>query len=205
MQINLRKAQKLRKSIEGVLNAATVGVEIAIDVDDLKVVDGPVTHTVTVESRIEAGRNDAKVQAERFVALSGVLARLRVAIAKKNLEAGIDEILAKSAEVERNIKLLDKLSRPARESVDGLKVKIQRLQANLSRPNDDMHSYRSTPSSVLSVNVVDKALADDVAARVTQLRREKEELEDRRLAVNGNTFVEIGEDDEKVLRDMNVI
>jgi len=199
LKVNLRKAQKLRKSIEAALASFSLATTIGIDVDDSAVASNP-------ETFIDKGRDELKLQMGRHKALSATLARLRISIAKKNLEAGVDEILAQAAEIDRSIKLLAAVSHPSRDTTAAITNKIQRLQRTLTRTDDEAIVYRgSTTSSVLNVSVVDQHLADEVNAIIVGLRRAKEELEDRRLEVNGSNFIEIGEDDVRVLRDMKTI
>jgi hypothetical protein len=198
MQINLRKAQKLRKGIEGVLATMSLNTTISIDVDDAAVAGDPA-------ARIDAGRNELLAQYKNLFALSGALARIRIAIAKANQEAGIDEILAKSAEIDRHIKIVGSISHASRDSIESITTKIKRAQTNLSRDDEPRASHRGASSSLLTFNIVDQKMADEAIASTADLRRAKEELEDRRLAANSSTTIKIGEADVIVLRDMKII
>lgn len=198
MKVNLRKAQKLRKAIEATLAGFSLTTTIGIDVDDAAVASNPAEF-------ITAGRDQLKQQMGRHKALSAALARLRINIARKNFESGIDEILAKSAEIDSSIRLLNGISQPGRDSIEAVATKIKRRQAALARTDEDSQaSYRGN-SSVFNVTVIDQALADEVSSIIVGLRRAKEELDDRRFEINGCSFIEIGEDDVNVLRDMKIV
>lgn len=196
MKINLRKALKLRKSIEATLGSPAVNSQISVSVDDQSVVDDPGT-------KIQAAREALKATIEQHIALSDILARLRVSIAQANAVAGVEELLARSAKIDRNINLLKTISVPSDETAETVKNKIRRVHASLERGDRDRYS---APSPIVSgINVVDQDLASDSAARIARLRREKEEVDEARMATNAGHFIEIGEDDEKLLRDLNII
>jgi hypothetical protein len=198
MQVNLRKAQKLRRAIETAISASSISTSIGIDVDDTASAADPI-------SKVDLARGDLRVQYKNQLALSGILARLRTSIARANLDAGIDEMLAQMADIDRNIKIITPLSTPARETSDSVLTKIKRIQASLSRSDEDIRGSHRPQSSVVNVSLVDQAMADEVAKDITELRRAREELDERRLTVNFNAKIQIGDDDAKLLRELNIV
>jgi len=195
MRVNLRKANKIRKEIEALIAGIHVTTNVRIDPDEPAARADPL-------SVVAVGRSRLETEIDRYSRLSGVLARLRVAINAANAQ-GVDAALAEAADLERQIKLLTRIvqASPRKETKEAIKAKVERAAERMNRAEaGEWH-----PVQNVEVSVLDQSDIEKFAASLVDLRRKREAVEDRRVALNASTEIEIGEEDEKVLRDFSML
>jgi hypothetical protein len=196
MQLPLRKALRLRKQLE----TALVKVDLPLTADLPVLV---AANRDRPEAAVAAGAGDLEARLLRQERLSGILRDLRIAIARENVARGVDELLARSAHVERLIALnkavADAEPTPVAEQLVGeMGLAHDALKAVDRRGYDE-------PARKVTVSVVGAAMREGARARLATLRREREEIEDARLEANAGRGIEIAEADVEVLRDAGIL
>jgi hypothetical protein len=195
MKVTLHKALRIRSSVEEKVKTFDVKPVFALDVDSAAV-------RADVAKVIADARDGVHSRLEKFRSLNGVLANLRIAIADANVFVGVERLLADQGEVDREIAKVKTLIEAPRTDTGSLTNKIDRKIEALKLPQQ---GYGRSESDTLAVNVLS---AEDVKlfeARLVELRRAKERLEDERAAINHRNDIQIGDDDAKVLTEHGII
>jgi hypothetical protein len=195
MKVTLHKALRIRSAVEEKVKTFDVKPVVALDVDSAAV-------RADVAKVIADARDGVHVRLEKFCALNGVLSRLRVAIAEANEDVGVEHLLAAQGSVDREIAKVKALVEAPRTDTGSLPNKIDRKIEALKLPQQ---GYGRSENDTLAVNVLS---AEDVKlfeARLVELRRTKERLEDERAAINHRSDIEIGDDDANVLTEHGII
>ncbi|MGJ4953106.1 hypothetical protein [Bradyrhizobium sp. HKCCYLS20291] len=158
------------------------------NVDDPSTVIGPGVQALT--RRID-----------EYMALSLVLANLRQAIAKANVEQGVEAALAQAAHHNRIMAILKKLASAGVTPAD------EQLKAELAFSLDALRiperSYGATRA--VTVSVVLPELRDKAAAGYIEAKRSLEAIEDNRAGLNAAVHLELAEGDANLLRQLGLI
>ncbi|MGJ4945131.1 hypothetical protein ACQR1W_31535 [Bradyrhizobium sp. HKCCYLS1011] len=196
MKISLKRALKLRKELEAVLakielpSNVSLSLLIQQNVDDPSTVLAPGTRALTEKIDI-------------YMALSVVLANLRVGIARANVEQGIENALAQAAHHTRVMAILKKLmaagTTPSEEQLKAeLGYSLQALQ------NPERAGYGGA-SRAVNVSVVLPELQKKAAEGYLETKRSLEAIEDNRTGLNSSVHLEIAEGDANLLRQQGLI
>ncbi|MCB1466599.1 MAG: hypothetical protein KDK08_05510 [Rhizobiaceae bacterium] len=195
MQINLKRALKLRKELEATLAK----------------VDLPSTGSINL--LIEAQRtNPANMvvlaqavyanKVAEYVKLSHILADLRIKLDEANISSGIHRILAEVADLDRRIGIYKKVVAervaPNKELIEA-EVK-QKVADNAAPESRSYGRDRSIGFAVASVDMIEAA-----REMVAAFKRRKDELEDQRVATNARILIEIPEDTAELLTKLGLI
>lgn len=196
MQITLKKALKVRKTLEAELAKTALPVEVSVSVLDKAVRADPMGSIATA--------GDALLKRFRELErMSEILWRLRGAIAVANAAAGIESNLAKIADIDRMVALHKQIAGAATAvSADEAKEQIELAHARL-QDKETMHY--GVDRKTVALAVVDPNLKSASEDRIKSLRRDKEALEDERGAINARTTIEIAEEDAGFLREVGVL
>lgn len=201
MKLSLTKALRLRSAIEDKLKSFDVKATVELDVDSKRVQEDP-------KSVIEGAAVGLSERLETFYRLSNLLASVRTAIAKANIESGVEEILAEQGDVDRRISKLKQLVSAPRVNFDSVQSKVERKLQSLKTPQQGSPYYPSrqaSESETISFNTVTDAVAVTLEAELVKLRRAKAELEDNRAIANARTEIQIGEDDHALLVELAIV
>jgi hypothetical protein len=198
MRINLRKAMRLRKDIEAALSEFQLPTELKLDVD---AVDG----LAAIEEAVSDGRKALSARLALHAGLSSVLAEVRKGINAANASGGVDAALADGAAIDREIRLQQRVAGAARaEASSVIAARAHRARAALGAPEQG-YGRGASSATVVSAQLVTEEMAAAAAKRVLELKREREAVEDRRLALNAGTEIEIGEEGVGYLRVSGLI
>jgi len=174
MKITLRKASALQNAI----NDALKGLEVVT--------------TVTVDefqdagSVIEQARNTAMQSFVRKSALLDVLYAVRKNVAAANAGAGVSDLLADVALLEKRIQLQNQLANATPRLEDAvLNGRLDRLRDSTS----ETRMYRSSNGVDTGVLVVESIA--DYRSELADLKKSKQALQDRLLELNVQTTVEL--------------
>ena len=198
MKFTVTKALRLRSAIEEKLKSYDLKATVELDVDSKRVQSGPATV-------IEEAANGLSVRLETFARLSALLAKVRVAVAKANVESGVEEILAQQGDVDRQIAKLKQLVATPRVDLDSIDNKISRRLQSLKTPPSVGYYGHTSETASISINTVTDAVAADLEKQLVALRRRKVELEDGRAIANARADIEIGEDDHNLLIEQGIV
>jgi hypothetical protein len=199
MKFTVTKALRLRSAIEEKLKSYDLKATVELDVDSKRVQTGPA-------DVIGEAANGLSARLETFARLSALLAKVRVAVAKANVESGVEEILAQQGDVDRQIAKLKQLVAAPRVDLDSIDNKINRRLQSLKTPSPSAGYYgHSVETASISINTVTETVAADLEKQLIALRRKKVELEDSRAIANARADIEIGEDDHNLLIEQGIV
>lgn len=196
MQINLKRALKLRKALEAHLSAVTLPTTVAVSI----LIEANQKDAMPA---VEVGRLALSAKLGQARRLSRILASLRTKIVEENVRVGIDAILAEAANSDRQVALFKKVV-DAGETPEAevLQSEIALAIKDLNREGDRGYSR---PSREVVVGVVSSEMRAAFTKEIVNLKRRKEELEDKRTALNASTMIEISEDDAALLTEAGLI
>jgi hypothetical protein len=199
MKLSVTKALRLRSAIEEKLKSYDLKATIELDVDSKRVQNGP----AEVIAEAAAGLS---TRLETFARLSALLGKVRVAIAKANVESGVEEILAQQGDIDRQIAKLKQLVAAPRVNLDSVENKITRRMQSLKTPSPSSGYYgHSAETASISINTVTDEVATELEKQLIGLRRTKAELEDSRTVANARADIEIGDDDHRLLTEQGIV
>lgn len=199
MKFTVTKALRLRSAIEEKLKSYDLKATVELDVDSKRVQNGP----ADVIAEAAAGLS---VRLETFARLSALLAKVRIAITKANVESGVEEILAQQGNIDRQIAKLKQLVAAPRVDLDSVDNKITRRLQSLKSPSPQAGYYGSSAEkATLSINTVTETVAIELEKQLVDLRRTKAELEDSRTVANARADIEIGDDDHRLLIEQGIV
>lgn len=199
MKLSVTKALRLRSALEERLKAFDVKAVVELDVDSRRVQED-------AKSVIDEAAEGVSARLETFGRLSALLASIRTAIARQNVESGVEAILAQQGDIDRQIAKLKSLVAVARVDVDSVNNKIARKTASLKAPQQSASYYgQAKETETISFNTISNEFATELEGRILELRRKKVELEDNRSVANAHASIEIGDDDYALLNQQGVI
>jgi hypothetical protein len=191
--ISLTKALKLRKAIEAVVNKPVLKTSAKISVLVAGSADAPQA-AVDRETAVLAAETSAL---DRLV---DVLAKLRIATARANVEYGIESLLAHRAAIDRKLGLVGQLAgadpTPSEEEMRAL---VKLALKDLDNPQS---FHRETTITFSAVTAEAKAAAE---SRRAALLRDREGFDEARVAANAEAKIEIADDDAVFLRERGLI
>jgi hypothetical protein len=184
--INLRKANaiqsEIRKAISGSASKDTLSVT---------------EYTTSVVDALEKAMADYATDVTRKVALNTALFNIRKSVAQANANNGISDILADVELIDAKMAVYSNIvTKEVAKSVNEIVARIEKMKVtptNESRIYGDR--YNNVETSVVEQNTIDHA-----KQMVKQLKREKQTLQDKLLALNVNTVINISDADEMVLK-----
>lgn len=181
MQVNLKKGLALRKKIEANLNER-FPTSATISVYDEKA-------AISITNAIADTSPKLDKTIEKMVRLSSILCDIRIKIAKANVECGIEELLAKKSNAERQISILKRVTDSETMSSESiLKGKFDQMKKSLANENQYMRNEE------MSVSLVSQEMVNNAEVEIRRLRRQIEVIEDDRMTLNQTTSIEIAED-----------
>ncbi|WP_315782273.1 hypothetical protein [Bradyrhizobium sp. SZCCHNPS1003] len=195
MKISLKRALKLRKELEAMLSKIELPTSVSVSLLIQQNVDEPAAMVIGPGVRALTQRID------EYMALSLVLANLRQAIAKANVEQGVEAALAQAAHHNRVMAILKKLASagvtPAEEQ---LKAELAYSLSAMQSPERGYGANRA-----VNVSVVLPELRDKAAAGYIEAKRSLEAIEDNRAGLNAAVHLELAEGDANLVRQTGLI
>lgn len=193
MEINLRKANAVQAEIRRALSAVQVNDKVTVN-------------EYTVDTAAEVAKVTAEFEAAvvRKAGLTNALFNIRKAVASANATAGVNVILT---DVERIDALIAIEQSVAVQKVGMSLVEINaRLEKFRNAPAQDARSaiygdrYNNVETSVVTEQAVVSAKQE-----VKNLRRQRQNLQDKLLALNINTNITLSAEDEAILREEGIV
>ena len=184
--INLRKANAIQSEIRKAISGSASKDTLSVTEYTTSVVDA-------LEKAMEVFANDVT----RKVALNTALFNIRKSVAQANANNGISDILADVELIDAKMAVYSNIAtKEVAKSVNEIVARIEKMKVtptNESRIYGDR--YNNVETSVVEQNTIDHA-----KQMVKQLKREKQTLQDKLLALNVNTVINIELTDEMVLK-----
>ncbi len=195
MRLSLRKALKLRKELEVML--AKPDLPLSVDISVLVA-----ANRETPLVPLEAGAATLAERRERQRRLSLILRDLRVAISRENVASDVEQMLADAAHLDRCIAMAKAVAEA--EEAPG----EEHLSGEVKLTHDALHATErrgySEPSRTVTASVVTAAMRAAAREELAELRRVREQVEERRLAANAGRGIEIAEEEAAILREVGL-
>jgi hypothetical protein len=132
--------------------------------------------------------------------LNTALFNIRKSVAQANASNGISDILADVELIDAKITVYSAVAtKQVAKTLDEINARIEKMKATPADASRASAIYGDRYSTV-ETSVVEQSTIDGAKQIVKQLKREKQTLQDKLLALNVNTVINIDTIDEMVLK-----
>lgn len=187
--INLRKANAVQSEIRKAISSSGVSDTATIT-----------EYTKDVAGGLEKAMADYATDVTRKVALNTALFNIRKSVAQANATNGISDILADVELIDAKITVYSAVAtKQVAKTLDEINARIEKMKA---APTDatGRHVIYGDRYSTVETSVVEQSTIDGAKDSVKHLKRNKQTLQDKLLALNVNTEITIDTIDEMVLK-----
>ena len=192
MEINLRKANAIQAEIRRAFNA--VEVKNTIQVTEF---------TQDVAAEVNGASVVYQLGLQRKEQLNTALYNIRKSVANANATVGINVILGEVECLDQMIKMLgDVASLQVAKPLDEVNARLEKMR---QAPQDTRSAIYGDRYNNVDVSVVTSEVVANAKARVKTLRRERQALQDKLLALNVNTLITVGQEDLAVLKEEGIL
>lgn len=187
MKITLRKANALQQAI----TEAVAGLELTTDVQ--------INEFERPTAKIEEAKNKFSTHMITRSKLMGVQYEIRRAVARANAEAGINDLLADVASLEKDIGLYQRLVkvRPALEN-DVIVGKLGKIKG---RAEDQFYGREE----FVQTSIFTQEEIEEFKTKLAFFKKQKVSLQDSLLELNVQTEIEVSDESEKLLARAGII
>ena len=184
--INLRKANAIQSEIRKAISGS--GVKDTVSVNE---------STTSIVDALEKAKEVFATDTTRKVALNTALFNIRKSVAQANANNGISDILTDVELIDAKMAVYSNIAtKEVAKSVSEIVARVEKLKTT---PTNESRIYGDRYNTV-ETSVVDQNSIDHAKQMVKQLKREKQTLQDKLLALNVNTVINIELTDEMVLK-----
>lgn len=192
MQINLRKANALQSEIRKAISSS--GVSDTVSVTE---------YTGDIAGALNIAMDAFATDVTRKVALNTALFNIRKSVAQANAYVGISDILADVQTIDAVMAVYSGVATKAvAKSVEEITARVEKLK---TAPTDSSSRIYGDRFSTVDTSVVEQSTIDVAKAKVKELKREKQTLQDKLLTLNVNTTITISATDEMVLKVEGIV
>ena len=192
MEINLRKANAIQAEVRRAINAVEAKATISVN-----------EYTQDVAGDINGASVLYQVGINRKEQLVNALYNIRNEVAIANATAGINIILGQVERFDQLIKLHTEVaSGTLAKPLEELTARLDKLRAAPADSNSVLYGNRY---SNVDASVVTPEVLANAKAKVKELRRERQNLQDKLLGLNVNTTIKLEESDVFVLKDEGIL
>lgn len=185
--INLRKANALQSEIRKAISSSGVSDTATIT-----------EYTKDIAGGLEKAMADYATDVTRKVALNTALFNIRKSVAQANATNGISDILADVELIDAKITVYSAVATKAvAKSLSEINARVEKMKTAVVDASARMYGDRFTS---VETSVVEQSTIDGAKQIVKQLKREKQTLQDKLLALNVNSMIGIDLTDEMVLK-----
>ena len=191
--INLRKANAIQGEIRKALSSS--GVKDTLSVTEF---------TTSISDALENAKAAFATDVTRKIALNDVLFEIRKSVAQANAASGISDILTDIENIDATMAVYSNVAtKEVAKSFDEVHARIEKMKAT---PADTARSsiYGDRYNNV-ETSVVDQGTIDTAKAMVKSLKREKQALQDKLLALNVNRTITISDVGVMVLKAEGIL
>jgi hypothetical protein len=203
MLITLRKAVNLRNDIEKFVVTNKIQSSVTVSVYATNIVE-------CLEDYVSSQRKNVfLVEIENMKKLLGILSDLRMKISNANHEHKIENIIAEMASIDRFINFWKNFSDKERDgalrrksSVDLTSVKgqIASILRSLEKEN-----YLGSVGTDVSISLISPDFDEEVKNVLSDLKRQKETLNDQRIHLNALMKIDISDEDVVFLQKKHIL
>jgi len=193
MEINLRKANAIQAEIRKAISSS--GVKDTLSVTEF---------TTSISDALDNAKAAFTTDVTRKIALNDVLFEIRKSVAQANAASGISDILTDIENIDATMAVYSNVAtKEVAKSFDEVRARVEKLKAT---PTDTARSsiYGDRYNNV-ETSVVDQGTIDTAKAMVKSLKREKQALQDKLLALNVNRTISISDVGVMVLKAEGIL
>jgi len=184
--INLRKANALQSEIRKAISSSAVSDTVSVT-----------EYTTDIAGGVEKAMADFATDVTRKVALNTALFNIRKSVAQANASVGISDILADVELIDAKMAVYSNVAtKTVAKTLNEINARIEKMKTT---PTNENRIYGDRYNTV-ETSVVEQSTIDGAKFIVKQLKREKQTLQDKLLALNVNTTIIISDVDEMVLK-----
>ena len=192
MEINLRKANAIQAEIRRAISGAQSKDSISLS-----------EFTQDLAQEILNAKDEFLVALKRKVALTAALYNVRKSVANANATAGINSVLTDVQAIEAEMAIYSAVSN---QTVSKSLAEIQaRLDKIKNAPQDTRSAIYGDRYNNVDTSVVEQQTVDSAKARVKELKRQRQNLQDKLLALNVNTLITVSAADEEVMKAEGIL
>lgn len=189
MEINLRKANAIQAEIRRAINASDAKDTISVT-----------EFTQNVSDEFNRAVNDFRMEITRKVALTTALFNIRKSVGEANATAGINSILAEVQGIDAEMAIYSGVAtKQTAKTLDEINARIEKIKNAPADTSARASIYGDRYNNVETSVVVAEQIAD-AKAKVKDLKRQRQNLQDKLLALNVNTLITVTEVDANVLK-----
>ena len=191
MEINLRKANAIQAEIKRAISSVEMKDTISVS-----------EFCADVAAEMVTGQDEFLVGLKRKQSLTSALYNIRKSVASANATTGIGVMLGDIENIDAQIKLLETVvaTRMKMLTLDEMNKRLEKIR---NTPAESQRGYGYTDSA--STGVVSKDTINGAKATIKQLRKQKQDLQDKLLSVNVNTLISVSNDDAKLLGEEGIL
>jgi vacuolar-type H+-ATPase subunit I/STV1 len=160
-------------------------------------------YTSDVAGGLEKSKAEYAGDINRKVALNVALFNIRKSVAQANATSGISDILADVQTIDAVMTVYSGVATKAvAKSVEEITARVEKLK---TAPADSSSRIYGDRYNTVETSVVDQSTIDMAKAKVKELKRQKQTLQDKLLALNVNTTITITDTDAMALKTEGII
>ena len=191
MQITLRKASVVQNEVRRLISDIRFNAETSVN-----------EFTEDVEGTIARGAADFSSDYTRKLQLIDVLYEVRAKVGDLNVTSGINKLLADIAASDEKIRVITEVTRfKERKSPAELEARLQKMKTSQTSERASMYDRLHS----VDTSVVTDATIRMAKASVKELKRRRQDMNDKLLQLNVNTLVELSEDAVTVLKEEGIL
>lgn len=192
--INLRKANALQSEIRKAISSSGVSDTVSIT-----------EYTSDVAGGLENAKVAFTTDVTRKIALNDVLYEIRKSVAQANARVGISDILADVELIDATMAVYSNVAtKQVAKTLDEINARIEKIKAAPADASGRSAIYGDRYNNV-ETSVVEQSTIDTAKAMVKSLKREKQTLQDKLLALNVNTTISISDVGVMVLKAEGIL
>ena len=189
--INLRKANALQSEIRKAISSSGVSDTATIT-----------EYTKDIAGGLEKAMADYATDVTRKVALNTALFNIRKSVSQANANNGISDILADVELIDAKITVYSAVAtKQVAKTLDEINARIEKMKTT---PTNESRIYGDRYNTV-ETSVVEQSTIDVAKAKVKELKREKQTLQDKLLTLNVTTVINISDVDVMVLKTEGIL
>ncbi len=188
MKITLRKANAIQLTINEILKGLSFETSVQInEFENFKV-------------QIDSVRNTFNANVSTRSKLISALYEIRKAVARVNAKKGVDDMLADVARLEKEIQFFNGFSTKSVRLADTvIEGKLEKIRG--MKEESRLYGRYDT----VDTSVFEKSDIENFKWTVTDLKRQKQKIQDTLLELNVRTEIEISDEAATVLTEHNIL
>jgi vacuolar-type H+-ATPase subunit I/STV1 len=187
MEINLRKANAIQSEIRRAIQNAEAKDTVSVT-----------EYTTDIAGVVDKAVTDYQTDVTRKIALTTALFNIRKSVGQVNATAGINDILADVQSLDAVMAIYSGVAnKQVAKSVEEITARVEKLK---TAPADARSSIYGERYNNVETSTVTQSAIDTAKAKVKELKRQRQAMQDKLLTLNVNTLITITGVDENVLK-----